>query len=295
MAIAVHSTRLGPALGGARLWHYERDDEGVADALRLAEAMTYKAAAAGLDLGGGKGVICAPVGGAAGRRAPAGDPARLRRPRRVARRPLHHRRGRRHRDRGHGRDRDAHHPRDRDAGRAGRRRRPEPVHRARRPGRDARRVPPRLRHARPGRARRSRWSGSATSASASRAGLRRTGPSCTVADIDPAKRALAGELGAEWLDPDAALLAAVRRGRAVRRRRRDPRRERRGAPLPGRSAARRTTSSPTRRWPERLAGRGILYAPDFIANAGGLINVYRELHSYDAERAMALVARDRAR
>ena len=60
MAVAVHSTRLGPALGGARLWHYERDDDGVADALRLAEAMTYKAAAAGLDLGGGKGVICAP-------------------------------------------------------------------------------------------------------------------------------------------------------------------------------------------------------------------------------------------
>ena len=60
MAVAIHSTRLGPALGGARLWHYERDDDGVADALRLAEAMTYKAAAAGLDLGGGKGVICAP-------------------------------------------------------------------------------------------------------------------------------------------------------------------------------------------------------------------------------------------
>ena len=40
---------------------------------------------------------------------------------------------------------------------------------------------------------------------------------------------------------------------------------------------------------ERLARRGILYAPDFIVNAGGLINVYRELHGYDAERAKALV------
>jgi leucine dehydrogenase len=40
---------------------------------------------------------------------------------------------------------------------------------------------------------------------------------------------------------------------------------------------------------EQLAGLGILYAPDFIANAGGLINVYRELHRYDAERATALV------
>ena len=61
MAVAVHSTRLGPALGGARLFHYERDEDGIADALRLAEAMTYKAAAAGLDLGGGKGVICSPT------------------------------------------------------------------------------------------------------------------------------------------------------------------------------------------------------------------------------------------
>jgi leucine dehydrogenase len=61
IAIAVHSTALGPALGGARLWHYGSDDEGVADARRLARAMTYKAAAAGLLLGGGKGVLCAPT------------------------------------------------------------------------------------------------------------------------------------------------------------------------------------------------------------------------------------------
>ena len=60
MAIAIHSTALGPALGGARLWRYLRDEDGVADALRLARGMTFKAAAAGLDLGGGKGVICAP-------------------------------------------------------------------------------------------------------------------------------------------------------------------------------------------------------------------------------------------
>src|SRR6202012_2592733 len=61
IAIAVHSTALGPALGGARLWHYGSDEDGVADARRLARAMTYKAAAAGLLLGGGKGVICAPT------------------------------------------------------------------------------------------------------------------------------------------------------------------------------------------------------------------------------------------
>jgi leucine dehydrogenase len=60
LTVAVHSTRLGPALGGARMWHYPDPDDAVADAMRLAQAMTYKAAAAGLDLGGGKGVIAAP-------------------------------------------------------------------------------------------------------------------------------------------------------------------------------------------------------------------------------------------
>lgn len=60
LAVAVHSTRLGPALGGARMWHYRNDEEAVADARRLAAAMTLKAAAAGLDLGGGKGVLAAP-------------------------------------------------------------------------------------------------------------------------------------------------------------------------------------------------------------------------------------------
>lgn len=57
IAVAIHSTTLGPALGGARLWHYEAVDDAVADALRLSSSMTLKAAAAGLDLGGGKCVI----------------------------------------------------------------------------------------------------------------------------------------------------------------------------------------------------------------------------------------------
>ena len=55
--VAVHSTLLGPALGGARLWRYRTPGDAIADALRLSEAMTYKAAAAGLDLGGGKAVL----------------------------------------------------------------------------------------------------------------------------------------------------------------------------------------------------------------------------------------------
>jgi leucine dehydrogenase len=55
--IAIHDTTLGPALGGTRLWKYETELDAVVDALRLARGMTYKAAVAGLDLGGGKSVI----------------------------------------------------------------------------------------------------------------------------------------------------------------------------------------------------------------------------------------------
>lgn len=55
--IAIHDTTLGPALGGARMWTYDSENEAIEDALRLARGMTYKNAAAGLDLGGGKAVI----------------------------------------------------------------------------------------------------------------------------------------------------------------------------------------------------------------------------------------------
>jgi len=57
--IAVHSTHLGPAAGGARFWHYAKDDDALTDALRLSRGMSYKNAMAGLPLGGGKSVILA--------------------------------------------------------------------------------------------------------------------------------------------------------------------------------------------------------------------------------------------
>ena len=57
--IAIHNTTLGPACGDTRIWPYESEQEAVWDALRLSRAMTYKSAAAGLPLGGGKGVIIA--------------------------------------------------------------------------------------------------------------------------------------------------------------------------------------------------------------------------------------------
>ncbi|WP_350227232.1 Glu/Leu/Phe/Val dehydrogenase dimerization domain-containing protein [Agromyces marinus] len=60
--VAVHSTVLGQALGGARVWQYEHWTDALADALRLSQAMTLKNAAAGLARGGGKSVVCIPAG-----------------------------------------------------------------------------------------------------------------------------------------------------------------------------------------------------------------------------------------
>ena len=58
--LAIHSTVLGPATGGTRMWSYSSTAEALTDALRLSRGMTYKNAAAGLALGGGKAVIIAP-------------------------------------------------------------------------------------------------------------------------------------------------------------------------------------------------------------------------------------------
>lgn len=55
--ISINDTTLGPALGGTRLWNYESEEDAIIDVLRLAQGMTYKNAAAGLNLGGGKAVI----------------------------------------------------------------------------------------------------------------------------------------------------------------------------------------------------------------------------------------------
>ena len=55
--VAIHDTTLGPALGGCRFWNYESEEEALIDVLRLSRAMSFKAAVAGLNLGGGKSVI----------------------------------------------------------------------------------------------------------------------------------------------------------------------------------------------------------------------------------------------
>ncbi len=62
--VAIHSTKLGPAAGGVRFWHYADSDRAITDALRLSRGMSFKNAMAGLELGGGKGVVLAPEPGA---------------------------------------------------------------------------------------------------------------------------------------------------------------------------------------------------------------------------------------
>lgn len=57
--IAIHSTALGPALGGCRMYPYKNEEDALIDVLRLSKGMTYKASIANLNLGGGKAVIIA--------------------------------------------------------------------------------------------------------------------------------------------------------------------------------------------------------------------------------------------
>ena len=251
--------------------------DAIADALRLSEAMTYKAAAAGLDLGGGKAVLCVPPERELHAGAAAGSDARHRRHRRVPGRPL--------RDGGGRRDRHGRHVDHQGAHRA--RRRAFPLTPAG-PG-----IQVRSRHAasrrRSERAAEHRYGsadlagrrvtdrGWATSALALAERLAADGAELGVSDIDPGKRELAERLGARWLDPGDAVTAECERPGALRTRRRDRRRKRRAAALRdrlrrGEQRARRALAGGA------SAEREILYAPDFIANAGGLINVYGELH-----------------
>ena len=102
-----------------------------------------------------------------------------------------------------------------------------------------------------------------------------------------ASAALADELGARWVTPEEALTARGRRLRAVRARRRAQPRDRPRACARRSSPARRTTSSPTTGSPTCSSDRGILWAPDFVANAGGIMNIAVELEpgGYDPVRA----------
>lgn len=289
IAVAVHSTALGPALGGARMWHYDSAVDGVADALRLARAMTYKAAAAGLDLGGGKGVICAPA-----RERPVGE---------LRRRMLldfgdaveaFEGRYVTAEDVGTGTadmvtiaERTAHVvglPVER-----GGRGDPSPL--------TARGVQaaigaclshrfgsPSVAGVRVG------VIGVGSVGSRLARKLAGAGAELVISDVDPARRALADELGAAWAAPgdaiatDCEVLAPCALGGAI------------DAATVERLRCQIVCGSANNVLAEehlatRLAAHGILFAPDFIANAGGLISVYAELRDLDDDVVLPLVDR----
>jgi leucine dehydrogenase len=287
IVIAVDSTVLGPALGGARMWNYPGPEEGVADALRLARAMTYKAAAAGLDLGGGKGVICAPAPG-----RPTGELRRrmlldfgdavaslggsyvtaedvgtgaedmaviAERTAHVVGLPI-----------AHGGSGD-----------------PSPatargVLAAIRACLEHRRGDPSLAGVR------------VCVIGAGNVGgrlaclLARAGAKLTISDVDPARGALAEELGAAWVEPadavaaECEVLAPCALGGAI-----DAAAvERLHCGIVCGSA---NNVLAEERLAPALARRRIVLAPDFIANAGGLISVYAELRGLDVKAVGGVV------
>jgi leucine dehydrogenase len=283
--VAVHSTTLGPSLGGCRLWRYESSAAGARDALRLSRAMTFKAAAAGLDLGGGKGVICA---------EPGPPPT-----------------GARRRDLLHdfadtvnvlggsyvtaedvgtsARDMAAIAERTRHVSGLARSRggsgNPSPF--------TARGVEAAMRAccerafgSRDLRGRSVSVVGAGHVGSELAKRLARAGAQVLLSDIDPAKRALADRIGARWTDPSAGMLADVdvlapcALGGVID-----------GVNV-GRLRARVVCGAANNQLAhdglaDDLAAREILFAPDFIANAGGLINIAVELDAGGYDPAAA--------
>ena len=287
IVVSIHSTVLGPALGGLRMWPYGALGDAIADGLRLSEAMTYKAAAAGLDLGGGKAVVCLPPDGelsADERRElmlDVGDIVDSLEGRYVTAEDV-----------GTGTD-DMAVIRERteyvvglpiDSGGSGD---PSPI--------TARGVESAIRASCTHRY----GSGDLAGRRVSVVGLGHVGShlakrlaaegaELAVTDIDPGRRELAERLGARWLDPIEAIttecdvVAPCALGGAIDC---DNVEGLRAEIVCG--AANNVLCD--RSLADRLAEREILYAPDFIANAGGLINVYGELLSLDRDRLDSLV------
>jgi leucine dehydrogenase len=287
IVVAIHSTALGPALGGLRLWHYGALGDAIADALRLSEAMTYKAAAAGLDLGGGKAVLCVPperdlstdsrrelmldlgdiVDSLEGRYVTAedvgtetGDMAVIHeRTKHVVGLPI-------------------------DSGGSGD---PSPI--TARGVESAIRASCKYRYGSGDLAgRRVSVIGLGHVGSRLAERLATDGAELFVSDIDPAKRETTESFGARWLDPadaataDCDVLAPCALGGAIDR---DNVHRLRCEIVCG--AANNVLAD--RSLAEGLAERGILYAPDFIANAGGLINVYGDLHDLARDQLDSLI------
>ena len=290
MVVAVHSTVRGPSLGGCRLWHYDDARKAVRDALRLSRAMTFKSAVAGLPLGGGKGVIMAPDPASPVRRGLRADALR---------------------DFG-----------ETVASLGGSYVTAEDVGTS---ARDMEVIASDTSHVtglsrkRGGSGDPSTWTAlgvhTAIQVSCERifgttsladrtlaiAGLghvgRRVAEACAkdgarllVTDIDAGKREIARDLGATWIEPDNALetpadvfvpcaLGGVLDHDSV---------PRLGSPIVVGAANNQLASDDVA---ELLAEREILWAPDFVVNAGGIINISVELEGtgYDPRRARKLV------
>ncbi len=286
--VAVHCTRLGPALGGCRMWHHPTLEAAVQDALRLSRAMTLKAAAAGLQLGGGKGVIwlpddTMPVGQRRyellqdfaetvelldGSYITAEDVGTTIDDMQVLAQYTDHVVGRPLARGGSG-----------DPG-------PHTAagvqaaicacckHRFGSPSLAGRKIA---------------IVGVGSVGGALARALAAAGASLVLADVDPSRQALAQELGGKWVAPQVALresvdvLAPCALGGMI-----DERLcyELRCQIVCG-SANNQLAGEGIA---DLLAARGILYAPDFIANAGGLVNVALELTGYDPDVAAQRVA-----
>lgn len=288
MVVAVHSTLRGPSLGGCRMWSYPDSRAAVRDALRLSRAMTLKAAVANLGLGGGKGVIMLPTGGrlSAERRHAAlldfGDAVQTLEGRYVTAEDV----GTSSRDMSVIAQRTSHVAGlARSRGGSGD---PSPLtalgvetailascERAfsQRSLRDRTICVIGLGHV-----------GSRVAKRCARAGAR-----LRVADLDQHKRAFAEQLGARWSSPDEALVSEVDvlvpcalggifddesvpllRCRVV--------------------AGAANNQLAHDRVAELLQAHGVLWAPDFVVNAGGLINIAEEIGGYDPVRARRRVS-----
>jgi leucine dehydrogenase len=287
--VAVHSTFRGPSLGGCRLWGYSDARHALRDALRLSRAMTFKSAVADLPLGGGKGVIMTAPGAElhgelrtaalldfgdaveslGGRYITAEDVGTSSRDMRVIAQQTQHVAGLPARMGGSGD--------------------PSPF--------TALGVESAIRAC----CQRVFGSSSLRGRSVAVVGLghvgsrvakrcARAGAQLVVGDIDQGKRRLAEDLGAQWLEPEQALEAEVdvvapcALGGVLDRETVPRLRCRIVAGAANNQLAGEFVA-------DLLSAREILWAPDFVVNAGGIINIAEEQHGYDAGAARRRVRR----
>ncbi|CAN5816089.1 branched-chain amino acid dehydrogenase [soil metagenome] len=276
--IAIHDTTLGPALGGTRFWNYSSDREAIVDVLRLSRGMTYKAAVSGINLGGGKSVII-------------GDPRTTRREMvfRAHGRFVESLKGRYITAEDVGTSVDdmeyVHMETEHVTGRAGTSGDPSPV--------TAFGVYRGIKAA----AKEKYGSDDLKGKTVSVQGLGHVGyyvcnhlalegANLIVTDIDPERvRRVADEFNAETVAPDAIygveaeIYAPCALGATVN----DDTLKQFNVEIV--AGAANNVLAETRHG-DMLHERGILYVPDYVINAGGLINVYGELSGWTAERSM---------